>query len=230
MTVRTLIIATAHPRHDVLEQRVRDRLPAYRVLRIRSQDELTPERLDGIQPDYVVFPHWSWIIPAAIHTRFPCVIFHMTDLPYGRGGSPLQNLIVRGHTDTVLTALRCEAGLDTGDVYLKRPLSLAGTAEEILVRAASLMEDMIVEIVERKPHPVPQVGAAVTFTRRRPEDGNIALARSLEQVYNFIRMLDAEGYPKAFSRVGDLSLEFSDAHLGDGFVDARVRVRKLDRE
>ncbi len=55
----------------------------------------------------------------------------MTDLPYGRGGSPLQNLIQRGHTSTMLTALRCGAGLDTGDVYLKQPLSLHGSAEEI---------------------------------------------------------------------------------------------------
>jgi len=36
----------------------------------------------------------------------------MTDVPYGRGGSPLQNLIVRGHTETKLTALRCVRDLD----------------------------------------------------------------------------------------------------------------------
>ncbi len=37
---------------------------------------------------------------------------HMTDVPYGRGGSPLQNLIARGHTSTKLTAMRMTAEVD----------------------------------------------------------------------------------------------------------------------
>ena len=60
----------------------------------------------------------------------------MTDLPYGRGGSPLQNLIIRGHRDTQLTALKCEENVDEGPVYAKTPLSLSGSAEEILARGA----------------------------------------------------------------------------------------------
>ena len=67
----------------------------------------------------------------------------MTDLPYGRGGSPLQNLIQRGHNTTMLTALRCNEGCDTGDIYLKRSLSLCGTAEEIFIRADTIIEQMI---------------------------------------------------------------------------------------
>jgi len=50
----------------------------------------------------------------------------MTDLPFGRGGSPLQNLIVRGFTHTKLSALRVEKGLDTGDIYLKEDLEQYG--------------------------------------------------------------------------------------------------------
>jgi hypothetical protein len=55
-------------------------------------------------------PHWSHLIPESIWGPCPTVIFHMTDLPYGRGGSPLQNLIQRGHSSTMLTALRCGSG------------------------------------------------------------------------------------------------------------------------
>ena len=47
----------------------------------------------------------------------------MTDLPFGRGGSPLQNLIVRGYKSTKLTAIKVQSGIDTGDIYLKKPFS-----------------------------------------------------------------------------------------------------------
>ena len=72
----------------------------------------------------------------------------MTDLPFGRGGSPLQNLIERGIYETKLSALRCCKELDGGDIYLKRPLSLWGTAEEIYLRAAELTKEMMIETVK----------------------------------------------------------------------------------
>jgi methionyl-tRNA formyltransferase len=224
----TLVIATPHARYDDLERRVASRLPGRRVVRLREARELTVENLASIAPEYVFLPHWSSIIPAEVHSRFTCVIFHMTDLPYGRGGSPLQNLIVRGHADTQLSALRCVAELDAGPVYLKRPLSLEGTAEQILARAAALMEDMVVEIADRRPQPVAQQGEVVAFKRRGPQDGNLELARDARQVYDFVRMLDAEGYPRAFVDAGRFHLEFSDARFEDGVVNARVRIVEKD--
>jgi methionyl-tRNA formyltransferase len=226
MTTPTIVIATPHSRNDLLEQRVRGRLPNYRLVRLRDRRELAVELLAQIRPDFVFFPHWSWLIPEDVHSHFNCVIFHMTDVPYGRGGSPLQNLIIRGHRTTKLTALKCVSGLDAGPVYLKYPLSLEGTAEEILRRASALIEEMIVEIVENRPIPVPQQGEVVEFKRRRPADGNMASLEKLEQVFDFIRMLDADGYPPAFLKTVHLRLEFNEARLGEGFVEAKVRISK----
>jgi methionyl-tRNA formyltransferase len=68
-------------------------------------------------PRYVFFAHWSWKIPRAVYEAHECVIFHMTDVPFGRGGSPLQNLISRGIYETKLSALRCVEEMDAGPVY-----------------------------------------------------------------------------------------------------------------
>ena len=151
----------------------------------------------------------------------------MTDLPYGRGGSPLQNLITRGHKETKLTALKCVSEIDAGPVYLKRLLSLAGTAEEILGRASALIEDMIIDIMEHRPAPVPQQGEVVVFKRLKPTDGNVATAENIQQVYDLIRMLDADGYPPAFAKVARLRLEFSEARQRGEFVEARVRIKEV---
>jgi len=222
----TIILATPHSRNDPLERRVRKLLTGYKVIRLHSREELTLDRLEQFQPEFIFFPHWSWLIPEEIHSRFECVVFHMTDLPYGRGGSPLQNLIVRGHKETKLTALRCTEGLDAGPVYLKYPLTLVGTAEEILQHASTLMEEMIIDIVLNHPTPVQQQGKPVVFKRRHPEDGNLESLAEIEQVYDYIRMLDAEGYPRAFLDTEHFRLEFSEANFSETFVDARVRISR----
>lgn len=151
----------------------------------------------------------------------------MTDLPYGRGGSPLQNLIVRGLTATKLSALRVEAGLDTGPVYLKMDLSLSGTAEEIFVRANKLVGKMIVEIIQNNLQPVPQEGDPVVFKRRKPEQSDMSGLEKLEEIFDYIRMLDADGYPHAYIEKGEFRYEFTRASIkADGSIVADVKITK----
>lgn len=222
---QVVVLATPHRRNDGLSDSLAIKFSHIAFVRVRSREELLAIRDWRQPPSWIFFPHWSWLVPAPIYDAFRCVIFHMTDLPYGRGGSPLQNLIVRGHTHTVISAIRCESGLDTGDVYEKADLSLEGTAEQILVRANDVILDLIQRLIADEPTPIPQHGEVVSFTRRTPADGNIGSLHNLPSIYDFIRMLDAEGYPPAFAEIGRLRFEFSQAKLEDGFVEARVRIR-----
>ena len=174
------------------------------------------------------FLHWSRLVPKQVLATCECVCFHMTDVPYGRGGSPLQNLIARGHTSTVLTALRMVEDLDAGPVYAKRPLSLDGTAEAILVRASELAMDMAVDLAATHPEPVPQEGEAVVFRRRRPSESRLPDGLSLDGVHDFIRMLDAAGYPRAFVEVDGYRLELSRSSRYDGRVEASVTITVVE--
>jgi len=220
---QTCVIASDRPWNAGMAARLARRTGG-RFELIASPAALTAERLEALAPRFVFFPHWSHRIPRSVYERFECVIFHMTDLPFGRGGSPLQNLIARGIYETKVSALRCAEELDAGPVYAKQPLSLHGSAEEIYLRAADVVAELIVEIIEREPQPVPQQGEAVVFQRRRPEQGDLAAARSPGQAFDLIRMLDASGYPSAFVQLGALRIEFTRASLrADGVLaDARI--------
>ncbi len=182
---------------------------------IERKEDLTYERVKKIQPRFIFFPHWSWIIPKEIYEQFECVVFHMTDLPYGRGGSPLQNLIVRGHTETKVSAIHVVKELDAGAIYLKRPLTLNGSANDIFRRLSSITFEMIKEIVSVAPAPVQQTGEIVEFKRRTPIDGDIGMLESIREVYDYIRMLDGEGYPRAFLETEHMRLEFDGAVLDE---------------
>jgi methionyl-tRNA formyltransferase len=215
---RPLLLLFSRPWNEGLADRlgaVLDRA----VHTICQPAELQLEAVAALDPEWIFVPHWSHWIPEAIWSRWPTVIFHMTDLPYGRGGSPLQNLIKRGHSSTMLTALRCSAELDTGPIYSKEPLSLHGTAEEIFLRANALMEVMINHIVREHIEPRPQQGQPVLFSRRQPEQSNLngCPPGDLVAWYDQIRMLDAEGYPHAFLEVDGMRLEFRRvSHRTDG--------------
>lgn len=192
---------------------------------VKDPGELTADRLRALAPRFVFFPHWSTRIPQEIYGAFECVIFHMTDLPFGRGGSPLQNLIVRGIHETRISALRCTSVMDGGPVYLKRPLSLEGSAREIFARAADEIREMINHLVLHEPEPQPQSGEVVEFRRRTPQESDLASLQDLRKVYDHIRMLDADGYPHAFLETEHLRLEFTRAELQGDAVSAVVTFR-----
>lgn len=179
---------------------------------------------------FVFFLHWSWKVPDADVERFECVNFHMTDLPFGRGGSPLQNLLASGHDHTRLSALRMTSELDAGPIYAKRDLCLRGTAEEIYVRATEIAAEMIIDIVASEPTPTPQTGEVVDFERRTPADSALPTDVSLTALHDFIRMLDAEGYPHAHLDYGGYRFRFTRSALYGGRLRADVEITRESEE
>lgn len=195
----------------------------FKVSIITEKENLTKEKLKAFNPEYVFFPHWSFIIPPDVYKSFECVVFHMTDLPYGRGGSPLQNLIMRGHKETVISAIRVEAELDAGPIYLQHPLSLDGSAQEIYCRAADIIfHEMIPKILEERMIPTLQNGEVVVFERRTPSQSELKDFLNYKDAYDFIRMLDADGYPKAYIQLENMRIEFDKAKFVNGRLIARA--------
>ena len=215
--MNNIVIATIKSWNIENAKKLKEKLKGkFNVVLITNKENLTFKNLQKINPKYIFFPHWSWKIPKEIYENFECVVFHMTDLPFGRGGSPLQNLIQRKIYNTKISAIKVEEGLDAGKIYLKRDLYIGlGSAEEIFILASNIIFfDMIPFILENNPVPQNQEGKVVIFKRRRPEESNIQTAnlKGLEDFYDFIRMLDAEGYPKAFIKVNKFKIFFSEVH------------------
>ena len=224
---KTYIVAGCRPWNRRLFDDVLSTLPG-RWIFLDDRNALTLDYLAELSPRYVFFLHWSYLVPLQIVESYECVCFHMTDVPYGRGGSPLQNLIMRGHHSTKLTALKMVKELDAGPVYFKKALSLEGSAEEIYIRASHLSAEMIKVIVNEQPVPVPQAGEIVIFKRRKPSQSQVPPCRSLLALYDHLRMLDAEGYPHAFIEHEGFRYEFSRSVLYDGRIQADVTITPLN--
>jgi methionyl-tRNA formyltransferase len=226
--MKTYAIVSEKNRNQTLIDKLQLEFESINWILINTKDTFNPAFLETHRVNKIFIPHWSYIIPSEIYMNYECIVFHMTDLPYGRGGSPLQNLIVRGHKETKISALRVVKELDAGAVYLKKELSLSGTAEEIFTRANGVIEGMISEIISKDLEPKAQEGDIVKFKRRKPEDGNMNDLKDLKTTFDYIRMLDAEGYPHAFLETSNLKLEFTNANYNtdDEIITAHVRIFK----
>lgn len=124
----------------------------------------------NISPRQVFFVHWSTFVQEDILGLTECVNFHCTLLPYGRGGHPIENLILSGKTETVLTAHRMTSEMDAGPIYgIGGPISLAGMKAQILRRFVPYCVELTRQIVEHpEREPVPQAGDVVRFSRLSP--------------------------------------------------------------
>lgn len=223
--MKNLIVASSKPWHkksfDQFKQK--PNLNCYYVS--------TPDQLDLILKEndnfkYLFFLHWNWKIPSEIFEKYECVCFHITDLPYGRGGSPLQNLILNRKKQTMVSAFKMINEMDAGPIYAKKPMLLDGRAEDIYERAGTLSWQIINWIIENEPTPEPQKNKPTYFSRRKPEQSLLPGEGKLSEIYDFIRMLDAPTYPLAFIDHGDLRLELSNPKLVDNLIEARIVIKK----
>lgn len=226
--MKTHIILSQKSWNKDLKSSLEKKHPEIKWILISKKEDFTIEKLNKLTPEFIFVPHWSYIIPEKIFEKYNCVVFHMTDLPFGRGGSPLQNLISKGYNKTKISAIKVVKEIDAGPIYLKKDLDLYGTAEEIFIRASDIINLMISELVEKKIEPKNQEGEAYYFERRKPEMSDIYGLTDIEKLYDHIRMLDAVGYPKAYFESNSFRFEFSRASLkASGEIIADVIIKKI---
>ncbi len=225
-----IIIATSKDWNLKNCKKLQKLYPSFKIIIIKDKQKLNLSFVKSIEPKWIFFPHWSYRIPQEIYENYECIVFHMTDLPFGRGGSPLQNLILQGIKKTKISALKVCEVLDGGDIYLKKPLNISkGSAEEIYKKSSKIIFfKMIPYLLKNKLIPQCQKGKITHFKRRKSEQSNLESLRNptLLQIYDFIRMLDAPSYPKAFLSCNGFRIEFSDVKLKGKNLKGRFKICK----
>ena len=178
-----------------------------------------------MNPSHIFFAHWSWIVPEEIYKNFNCIVFHTAPLPYGRGGSPIQNLILKGFESSPVCAIQMTNELDAGPIYCSETVSLEGNIAEIFERVAIAVKLMIKKIVKTTPSIIPkeQTGKPVIFKRLSKNVNDLKNTSNTNQVYDLIRMTDGLGYPRAYLNLQGTLAEFSKAHKDGEHVCAEVR-------
>jgi len=156
----------------------------------RLRDELVVMELLKIECDYIVVAAYGQILPFAVLHHVPCINLHASILPQYRGASPIQQTLLNGDTETGVTAMLMEEGLDTGAILKieKIKVSEDEMVEDLFDRLTSVAIDLTLDVVKNFTCyiPVAQNDAAATQCKKiTKSDGAVSFdnARTLFNKY-----------------------------------------------
>ena len=197
---------------------------------INDKKNFTLKKIKKINPNILFFPHWHWKVDKKIIEKYLCIGFHCAPLPKGRGGSPIQNQIIRGKKITEICAIKFNNIIDGGPVYIRKKFKLNGNANEIFLRLYKDISKMINRLVKNLPTPIAQKGKVEFLKRRTPEQSEIDFKNfSIEKIFNHIRMLDLDfkNFPKAFFNIGSFKIIFSNIKKEKRNLVSKVKIIRL---
>src|SRR5882672_1644602 len=137
----------------------------------RARNELFLQQLRDLQPDLMVVAAYGQILPQAILDlpRFGCLNVHTSLLPKYRGAAPIPWAILDGESETGVTIMKMDAGLDTGDILAQEPTAIQAqdTSETLHDRLAKMGADLLVRTIPDhaagKIQPRPQPAQGVSY-------------------------------------------------------------------
>lgn len=197
------------------------------IILIKEKKLLNSNFIRKLNPQIIFFPHWSYKVDENIINNFECVCFHTSPLPYGRGGSPIQNLIIRNFKKAPVCAIKMTKFLDAGPIYLKKTVSLTGNLNEIFERISEEIIKMVKILIRKKIKPKRQVGKPFIFKRIKAKASEIKNEKKIDEIYKKIRMLDAPDYPNAFIKINKIKLILTNPVLKNNTLLCNAKILRI---
>jgi methionyl-tRNA formyltransferase len=172
----------------------------------RARDEQFIAELRAFKPDLIVVVAYGQLLPQTILDlpQFGCLNVHTSLLPKYRGAAPIQWAIANGETETGVTVMKMDVGLDTGPIVSQRrtailPEDNSSTLHDRLARlGAELLAQTIPDFVTGKVQPVPQPAGGVSHAHKiKKEDGRIDWSLPAKTIWNRLRAFTP--WPGAFT-------------------------------
>jgi len=175
--------------------------------------------------DAAVVAAYGLILPTPMLNapKLGCINIHASLLPRWRGAAPIHAAILAGDTETGITIMRMDQGLDTGPTYLSRavPIGPRATTPELHDTLAALGAELIVAALAALPPAVPQPEQGVTYAAKLSrEDGRLDFSRDATALGRQVRALTP--WPGTFTSFGGEALKVLQAEpaLGQGEAGA----------
>ena len=136
------------------------------------------------------------------------LVVHESDLPWGKGWSPLTWQILEGKNRIPVTMIEAEEKVDSGVIYAQEWIDFQGyeLVEELRAGQADATIRLCEEFVREYPQIVDtakgQIGEESFYPRRRREDSRLDPDKSLKEQFNLLRVVDNKLYPAFFNLYG----------------------------
>jgi methionyl-tRNA formyltransferase len=129
--------------------------------------------------------------------RFGCINIHTSLLPHWRGAAPIQHSILSGDTETGITIMQMDSGLDTGDIILQKacPINKNDTSGILHDKLAKLGGECILHTLDslmiNKIQPIPQDNRLATYASKiHKHDARVDWSKTAVEIDRLIRAMN----------------------------------------
>ncbi|PLX80970.1 MAG: methionyl-tRNA formyltransferase [Desulfuromonas sp.] len=196
-------------------------LPVFQPVKLRQPEAV--EELRQLAPDLIVVVAFGQILPKSV-LEIPahgCINVHASLLPKYRGAAPINKAIIDGATETGITTMYMDVGLDTGDMLMKQSLSIGPneTAGELHDRLALLGRETMLETLQQLcagtlQREVQDDSQSNYAPMLKKEDGCLDWSGSATDLHNQVRGLDP--WPGAYTRLDGELLKVARTQVAEG--------------
>ncbi|MDB9346727.1 methionyl-tRNA formyltransferase [Nodularia spumigena] len=197
-------------------------LPVWQPQRIKKDTETLTQLRECDADVFVVVAYGQILSPEILDMpKLGCVNVHGSILPKYRGAAPIQWCLYNGETETGITTMLMDAGMDTGAMLLKAttPIALLDNAQDLAQRLCVIGGDLLVETLfkleNREIAPVPQDEAEATYAPLiQKHNYTLDWSKSAIQLHNQIRGF----YPNCTATFRDQGIKIiASVPLGDAY-------------
>jgi methionyl-tRNA formyltransferase len=215
MKIAVICSSRTHPVYPRLSSWAESQRPLHEVRLVERTAELGEEN-----GDLLFLISCAEVVPEVVRKRYrKTLVVHASDLPQGRGWSPMVWQILEGKDKVTVTLLEAEDALDSGAIWQKTQIQFEGheLCDEIhtaLFNAELALMDFAIENLDTI-HPIPQTGDASYYQRRTPDDSRLDINRSIAEQFDVLRVADTDRYPAFFDYRGhryQILLKKADQH------------------
>ena len=127
------------------------------------------------------------------------LVVHESDLPHGKGWSPVTWQVLEGKDRIPVTLFEASEKIDAGIIYQQDYIILEGheLLDEIKDKQGKITNNLIIDFIKRYPdiNGREQVGDSTYYSRRGPEDSKLDPHKTIAEQFNLLRVVDNDRYP-----------------------------------
>ena len=178
----------------IKELALKHNIPVFQPEKLRRKEAI--EELKQWQPDVYVVAAFGQILPQAVLDIPPhgSINIHASLLPRWRGAAPIHAAIRAGDSETGVTIMKMDAGLDTGPMLLKGAIPIASdeTAQTLHDKLARLGATLLMAALppylagELQPQPQPEDGVTIA-PQIKKEEGEIDWTQDAASIERLVR-------------------------------------------
>lgn len=209
-------------------------LTVWQPKRLRK-DEACMAWLETLQPDALITIAFGQILPLRVlqAPRLGTVNVHASLLPAYRGPNPIQWALLNGDTETWLTTMLTDEGVDTGDMLQMERLpilpqdNLGTLSQKLATLAGPLLETTLRQLAASTLTPTPQPHHQATHAPKLEKAAfTVNWNQPAQAIVNHIRALAPQ--PGALACLGDLRLKILEAEMGSAPLPSVASEQKLN--